>query len=187
MSELPRVMSVMGGPRDVSMPCPLNEAGGLRGLGERASLPEAACCGEKYEGEVAVLDDGGMEAGWVKEAERDGVEGLDAPRERADATELADGKRNRVGVVGCELEGRVCASSRRADGCPDGLRACEAGIALLSCCMPLVLQGEPGTRTCSEQNAQQCPPPRCFTTTLSCVNAPKQQRMEFRPVLGGGW
>ena len=61
MSEFPRVMSVIGGPREVSMPCPLKEAGGLRGLGERASLPELACCGEKYEGEVAVLDEGGME------------------------------------------------------------------------------------------------------------------------------
>jgi hypothetical protein len=47
MSELPRVMSVMGGPREVSMPCPLNEAGGRRTVGERASLAEAAGCGEK--------------------------------------------------------------------------------------------------------------------------------------------
>lgn len=47
MSELPRVMRVMGGPRDVSMPCPLNEAGGRRTGGERASLAGAAGCGEK--------------------------------------------------------------------------------------------------------------------------------------------
>ena len=43
----PREMSVMGGPRELSMPLLLKEAGGRRMAGERASLPEAALCGEK--------------------------------------------------------------------------------------------------------------------------------------------
>ena len=47
ISELPRVMSVIGGPREVSIPCPLNEAGGRRDAGDRASLPDDAGCGEK--------------------------------------------------------------------------------------------------------------------------------------------
>lgn len=46
-------MSEWGGPRDESIPWPLKKAGGFLVAGERASLPEAADCGEKYEGEVA--------------------------------------------------------------------------------------------------------------------------------------
>jgi hypothetical protein len=83
-------MRVMGGPRDVSMPCPLNEAGGRRVLGERASLLAAAGCSEKYEADVA--DDVAV-----------GVEGLVtvACRDRGDAdtVELADGRR-RSGACG---------------------------------------------------------------------------------------
>lgn len=92
-------MSVIGGPRDVSMPCPLKDAGGLRVAGERASLPEAAGCGEKYEGEVA--DDADACVGVSA-----GVEGFVARRDRGDAeapVELLDGRRRSVGVSGAVL------------------------------------------------------------------------------------
>jgi hypothetical protein len=79
-------MSVMGGPRDVSVPLPLNEAGGRRTVGERASLVEAAGCGEKYEGEAA--DD--RERPGVSRA---GVEGLEAACD-------GEGRRRSVGVSG---------------------------------------------------------------------------------------
>jgi hypothetical protein len=172
MSELPRVMSVIGGPWEVSMPCPLNEAGGLRGLGERASLAEAACCGEKYEGEVAALDDGGTEMCCA----RAGVEGFDAPRERADATELADGRRRSVGVVGVVgsvwvrwcCAGSGCASS--SNGCPDGLREYEAGIALALDASRRCREG-PGYRyrTCSEQKPSIASRPRSlFHEDIAC-------------------
>jgi hypothetical protein len=46
-------MSVIGGPFEVSMPWPELDAGGFLAAGERASLPEAAGCGEKYDGVVA--------------------------------------------------------------------------------------------------------------------------------------
>ena len=187
MSDLPRVMRVIGGPCEVSMPCPLNEAGGLRGLGDRASLPEAACCGEKYEGEVAELDDGGMEICCLSA----GVEGFDVPREWADATELVDGRRRSVGVVGdvwvrC-CAGRVCASSRRADGCPEGLRECEAGIALDPDATRRC-RAEPRYRTCSEQKLSIRPPGPSVSARHSAVlRFQCQQKDEFPARLRGGW
>lgn len=81
----------MGGPRDVSMPWPLNEAGGRRVLGERASLLAAGMgCGEKYEADVADEAAVGVE-GLVTVARRD--------RGDADTVELADGRR-RSGACG---------------------------------------------------------------------------------------
>jgi len=41
------VMRAIGGPREVSMPWPLNDAGGRRLAGERGSTPEACAWGEK--------------------------------------------------------------------------------------------------------------------------------------------
>jgi hypothetical protein len=47
-SEFPRVSRATGGPRVLSMPWPLREAGGLLNAG---SWPVAMECGEKHEGE----------------------------------------------------------------------------------------------------------------------------------------
>lgn len=105
MSGFPRVTSVTGGPRELSMPWALWEAGGrLAPGGERGSWPGAAAgCGEKYEGVVA------DEAAEVVAA---GVEGSVsvARRRRGEseveveaAVELAEGRRNRVGGSGAVL------------------------------------------------------------------------------------
>jgi hypothetical protein len=85
MSEFPRVTNVMGGPRELSMPCPLWEAGGrLWG-----SWPAEADCGEKYE----VAEDAVGVEGFVRVARRD--------RDEAEAmVELVDGRRNSVGASG---------------------------------------------------------------------------------------
>ena len=93
MSELPRVRRATGGPRELSMPWPLCEAGGRRVPGERGSWVGTAGGGEKYEADVS--DE--AEQGAV------GVEGLEARRERVDAegaVEVTDGKRSSVGRSG---------------------------------------------------------------------------------------
>ena len=103
------------------------------------------------------------------------MEGLDAPRERPDATELVEGRRRRVGVVGaacvsvCECGCcvvRMCASSRRAAGCPEGLRECEAGIALDPECYK-TLQGRPSLSDLQRTQGQHCPPVPLFHVTAA--------------------
>lgn len=96
MLAVPRVMELIGGPREVSMPWPLKDAGGLLVPGERMSLPDAVGCGEKYDGEVAVETWLGVRVV--------GVEGLVARRVRevteTEAAELLEGRRRSVGSVG---------------------------------------------------------------------------------------
>lgn len=119
MSELPRVTSATGGPRELSMPWPLCEAGGRRVLGERASGPVVAGWGEKYEGEVAVEAEKGAVGveGFVWRRGRDDVEG---------AVEAPEGRRRSWGGSG-RVEVRRCLVG---GGC-EGWRAwccCEASL-----------------------------------------------------------
>lgn len=100
-------MSVIGGPREVSMPWPLNEAGGRLEPGERASLGPAGGGGAEvvmgggadggtYDDEVAVVavvaDDSDWAEGFVARLEREVV--------AAETVELIEGRRSRVGGSG---------------------------------------------------------------------------------------
>jgi hypothetical protein len=93
-------MSVIGGPFEVSMPWPELDAGGFLAAGERASLPEAAGCREKYDGEVAEEVEmcvvGVVKVGVVGLLERLLCDG----EGRAPCELVEDGRRSRAGSLG---------------------------------------------------------------------------------------
>ena len=109
---------MMGGPREVSMPWPLKEAGGRRegGLGERDSLPGAAVWGEKYErrsvaaaAAAAVADEVDC---WARESG-----GLVARRGRV---EMVAAVVVVAAPAGLELDGSGSGSGRRRRGEGEG-------------------------------------------------------------------
>lgn len=138
MSEFPRVTNVTGGPRELSMPWALWDAGGRLAPGERGSWA-AVVCGAKYDAEVA---EAAGDAGYGAV----GVEGsvTVARRRRGDAegaVAAAEGRRSSeggsgavwvrwcLGGVGCEADGR---RGRCCEAPPDDLR--EWGMAAACGC-----------------------------------------------------
>jgi len=113
-------MRATGGPREVSWPA-LKDAGGRLVGGERGSVPEAAACGEKYEGEVT--------EGVV------GVEGFVARRDRdAETVELVNGTSAGAVLV------RWCLGGVGFDGFSLASRCCAASLSL-SFSLSLSLEG----------------------------------------------